>query len=362
VPMGGKDVPSYIPMIVDRLFEAKIDKTGAYSIFTREELTAILKENEISLPDSINEGTALEIGERLGMDQVLYGSIGSEDSGFLIESIIMDVGSGTVVSRETEHSENIKGLEDAVGKLTRSIVKTVLPEEVVAEAVKTLDEADQTDKEAEAEESIAAFEALLEEDPEQALEMVGEPAIEAIKETVREEIVDEEIQDLFEEEKAELALIKKRKRQFWIMFGLEGFNQLGNLSGSLAAVSNVTSLYSWSNYMNDYFINDPYRQYRDSFQTYKSFQTVNYLFSAGGNTGLTLSRAFFLDDVYSFSKAGRHVYAASYALSIMGNAVSVLTNSLSMTALHSYSEYSVVTTDFTTPYEKYRDLYELSKI
>ncbi|MCK5199025.1 MAG: hypothetical protein KAR21_11775, partial [Spirochaetales bacterium] len=245
---------------------------------------------------------------------------------------------------------------------TRTIVQTVLPEEDVAEAVKTLDEAEQTKKEAEAEESIAAFEQLLEEDPEQALEMVGEPAREAIRETVREEIVEEEIQDLFEQEKAEKALIKKRKWQFWTMFTLEGFNQLGNVAGSLAAVMNTSSLYSWSNYMNDNPMNNPYRRYLDNFQAYKGFQTVNYIFSFGGNTGLTLSHALFLDDVYSFSKAGRHVYAASYALNIIGNAVSVITNELSFKSLHYYSEYIAATTDFTSPYENYRDWYELSRI
>ena len=362
VPLGGDDVPSYIPMIVDRLFEAKIDKTEAYSIFTREELAAVLDENDITLPETINEEIALEIGQRLGMDQVLFGDVTAENSDFIIETKIMDVEKGAVISKDSERSKDIKGLEEAVGKLTRSIVRNVLPEELVAEAVKTLDKAEQTDKEVAASESITAFEKLAEEDPEQALEMVGEPAREAIKETVREEIVEEEIQDLFEKEKEEKALVKKRKRQFWTMFSLEGLNQIGNLTGSLAAVMNTASLYSWSNYMNDNFMNDPYRQYLDNFQAYKGLQTFNYIFSAGGNTGLTLSHALFMDDVYSFSKTGRQVFALSYTLNIIGNAVSVLTNQLSFGSLHYYSEYSAATTDFTSKYENYRDLYGLSQI
>ena len=62
VPLEGKDVPSYIPMIVERLFAAKIDKTNAYFIFDREIFTKLLIDNDIELPKIINDSIALEIG------------------------------------------------------------------------------------------------------------------------------------------------------------------------------------------------------------------------------------------------------------------------------------------------------------
>ncbi len=362
LPMEGKDVPTYIPMIVEKLFAAKIDKTEAYFIFNREIFDNILKENDITLPNAITDEIALEIGKKLEINHILYGKISQDDDGFVISTKIMDSTTGTVISEDTERASDLRGLETAVAKLTRDIVKEILPEEVVAEVVQTLDDAEQTDKEAEVEESISVFEKLAEENPEEALALVGEPAREAIKETVREEVIEEEIQNLFEAEKEEAALVKKRKRQFWTMFTLEGLNQVGNMLGSFAAVTNTSSLYSWSNYMNNNFINDPYRQYLDSFEAYQGLQAVNYIFSAGGNTGLTLSHALFLDDIYSFSPAGRHVFAASYALNILGNAASVLTNQISFHSLHYYSEYSAATSDFTSPYENYRDWYNLSQI
>jgi hypothetical protein len=364
VPLGGEDVPSYIPMIVDRLFEAKIDKTEAYSIFTREELAAILKENDIILPESINEETALKIGERLGMDQVLFGVVTLEDSDFVIKTKIMDVETGTVISKNTERSKDIKGLEGAVGKLTRSIVQTVLPEEVVAEAVQTLDAAEQTDKEADVQDSISAFEKLAEEDPEQALEMVGEPAREAIRETVREEIVEEEIQILFEEDKAEQALIKKRKKQFWTMVSLEGAVQLGNIMGSMAAEQRIDSISYWNYYMNidNDFSDDSYQTYKDRFKAYQGLQFFNYLFTGGSNLGLTASHRYFLDDVFMFSDLGRQVFAISYVTQFAGYAASTLANQLGFWAQRKYLEYSMATDNFTEQYEAYRDVHVWARI
>lgn len=362
VPLEGQDVPLYIPMIVERLFSAKIDKTGAYLIFDREAFDSILKENEIELPGNITDKIALEIGSKLEINHVLYGKIVKNNDKFVISTKIMDSQSGIVIYEDTEISSDLRGLESAVTRLTRNLLKKVLPEEEVSKIEQTLDDAEQTEKEAEIVESISVFEKLAEENPEEALALVGESAREAIIETVREDLVDEELQILFSNEKAEVALSKKRKRQFWTMFTLEGFNQLGNLAGSLAASENTASLYSWSNYMNDNFTNDPYDLYLEKFTTYQELQLVNYIFSVGGNTGLTLSHAFFLNDVYSFSKAGRQVYALSYALNILGNAVSVLTNQLSFQSLNYYSKYNAATNNFTSPYENYRDLYELSQI
>lgn len=364
VPLGAENVPSYIPMIVDRLFEAKLDKTEAYTIFTRVELESILKENDIILPDYITEETALEIGERLGMDQVLYGLIRLEGSDYVINSKIMDVETGSVISDDVERTSDIKGLETAVGKLTRTIVQTVLPAEAVAAAVQTLDEAEQTDKEADVQESISAFEKLAEEDPQQALEMVGEPAREAIRETVREEIVEEEIQILFEEDKAEQALIKKRKKQFWTMVSLEGAVQLGNIMGSIAAELRIDSLRYWNYYMNDNipFIDDYYNTYKDRFQSYQGLQFFNYLFTGGSNLGLAASHSYFLDDVFMYSDFGRQVLALSYTAQFAGYAASTLANQLGFWAQRNYLEYSMATDNFTEQYEAYRDVHVWARI
>ncbi len=353
VPLAGRDVPSYIPMIVDRLFDSKLDKTQAYSIFNQEEFSAILDKEGIDLPKIITEDIALQIGRRLEMGQVLFGVVSKENDEFVIKTRILDVESGKVISKDSERAGNIKALEGAVGRLTRSIVQTVLPEEAVAVAVESLDSAEQTAKEVDTQESISAFEKLAEEDPDQALEMVGEPAREALKETVREDIVDEEIQDLFEQEKAE----RRRKWQFWTVVGLESSIQLGNIFGAAATDLRIESLQYWSNYMNSIFIDDPYRNYRDLLERSQGNQFANYLFTGGANFGLAYAYKTFPDDLFTFTGPGRKIFAISNMMQISGYMTQAASAHLGYYAQRKYLEYSTATSDFTEKYEDYRIAY-----
>jgi hypothetical protein len=239
-----------------------------------------------------------------------------------------------------------------------------LSAEAVAAAVQTLDAAELTDKEADVQESITAFEKLAEEDPEQALEMVGEPAREAIRETVREEIVDEEIQILFEEDKAEQDLIKKRKKQLRRTLFMEGAVQLGNLMGSIAAEKRIDSISYWNYYMStdNNFSNDYYNTYKDNFKAYQGLQLFNYLLTGGSNLGLAASHHYFLDDIFMFSDLGRRVFALSYISQFAGYAASTLANQLGFWAQRNYLEYSMATDNFTEQYEAYRDVHFFARI
>jgi len=299
LPLEGKDVPTYIPMIVEKLFAAKIEKTEAYFIFDREIFDNILKENDITLPKKITDEIALEIGKKLEINHILYGKIIQDNNDFVISTKVLDSNDGSVISKDTERASDIRGLETAVGRLTRSIVKTVLPEEFVEEAVQTLDNSEQTDKEAEVQESISVFEDLAEENPEEALALVGEPAREAIKETIREEVVDEEIQLLYDKEKAD----KKRVWQFWSIIGIESVVQFGNVFGIAAADLRFESVMSWNNYMNNIFTGeDPYWNYRDDLENGEPLQVLNYLFSGGETLHWPIIIILFLRICFVFQK------------------------------------------------------------
>ena len=353
VPLTGKDVPSYIPMIADRLFASKMDKTQAYSIFNQEDFSSILNEEEIQLPKIITEDIALQIGKRLKMDQVLFGVITKENDDFVIKTRIMDVEKGEIISRGSEKAGNIKALEEAVGKLTRDIVKTVLPEEAVAEAVELLDTAEQASEEEDIQESITTFEKLAEEDPDKALELVAEPVREAIKETVREEIVDEEIQVLFDKEKAD----KKRVWQFWSIVGLESSVQIGNLLGLFSVDMRLDSVLYWNNYMNNILMDDPYRSYIDNLKNSQTHQGWNYFLTGGANFWLAYYYNTIPDDLFSFSKFGRNTLAISNFLNISGYIAQTASSQLGFYAQRKYFDYMNATTDFTKKYEAYREAY-----
>ncbi|MCK5674824.1 MAG: hypothetical protein KAH95_15700 [Spirochaetales bacterium] len=359
VPMGADDVPSYIPMIVERLLAAKIDSSDAYFVFDREIFDNILKEASITLPQKIDDETALKIGKELEINHVLYGIISQKGTDYVIKTRVMDVETGVVVSEDTQRASDIKGLETAVGKLTRSIVSTLLPEEIVAEAVETLDKAEKIGDEAAIEESVTAFEELVEENPKEALALVGEPAREAIKDTIREEVVDEEIQLLYDKEKAD----KKRKWQFWSIIGIESIVQFGNVFGITAADLRFESVMNWNNYMNNIFTGeDPYWGYRDDLENSEPTQLLNYLFTGGGNFALAYYYYTIPEDLFTFSKIGRQVFVISNILNISGYASQTASVQLGFYAQRKYFDYMNATSDFTDKYEEYRSAYILPLI
>lgn len=358
LPMEGTDVPTYIPMIVEKLFAAKIEKTEAYFIFDREIFDNILKENDITLPEKITDEIAFKIGTKLEINHILYGRIILDNNEFVISTKIMDSSSGLIISEDTERAEDIKGLETAVGKLTRRIVSTVLPEEIVAEAVETLEEAEKAGDEAAIEDSITAFEELVEENPEEALALIDENVRAVIEETVREDIIENEVQNLFDKEKAD----KKRVWQFWTVVGLESFVQVGNIFGAAAVDSRLESSLHWSNYMNNIFIDDPYRSYRDNLESSQGSQFVNYLFTGGAKFGLAYAYKTFPNDLFSLSSNGRRIFAISNLMQISGYAAQSATSQLGFYAQRKYLEYSTATSNFTQLYEDYRSAYLLPMI
>ncbi len=353
VPLEVLDVPTYVPMIVERLLSTKIDSTDAYFVFDREIFDSILLKNDIVLPEKITKDIALKIGEEFEVNNVLYGSLSKENSEFVIDVKVVDVMKGEIVSESTETAKDIKDLQNAVSRLTRTIVQAVLPEEVVTEIVESLDSAEKEEKTAQVEESVSAFEKLAEEDVNQALDLVAEPVREAIKDSIREEVVQEEVQNLFEEEKAN----RNKKWYLLAMLGLEGSVQAGNLFGAVALEDRLNSVNYWNSYMNSFFYNDPYSDYIKSLENAQNSLNLNYLLGTGGNFGLAFLYNTMPDNLLSFTGFSRYTYAVSSMMQITGNMAQTASIQLGFYAMRKYMEYSIATTDFTAKYEAYRTAY-----
>jgi len=352
-------VPSYITKVIDKILLDKIENTGVYTVITQESVNSILTDQGYPIPEKNNKESALLLGLLVETDQVMFGTINMDGDSYIIESTIVESNTENILFSGTEKASSLKGIEPALKQMTKNLVAKIFPPAVVDEVIDTMD-IDETEK-MKTDGNMEDFSTLAEKDPEKALEMVAEPARAAIKDVVREEIVEEEVQNLYEKKKIEENLTKRRNREFWIMFGLKGFNQIGNLAGSAAAVLGSSSLSYWSDYMNENFAcnnseSDSYQNYKSVFEAYQGFQGINYLFSSGSNFGLAISSSLFLDNAFSFSNAGRHVYALSYLLNIAGNAVSVYTNSLVFQSSHLFSIYNAATNDLTTKYAVYKEM------
>lgn len=355
IPVFSKDVPIYIPKVVDKLVDAKIEKINTYQVLPKEDLQKFLGENGIELKSLPRIEDIDKYAAQLNVDQILFGKVVPEGTGYKLETRVYDTKEKKFLITDSEIAPNLKGLDGAVEGLARKIVQTQFPPEVVTEVQKTLDTEKETKKEAQVKENIDTFADLVKKDPEKALELFDEPARTALEDKVKEKVVEGEIQNLFEEEKAAKAREQKRKWQHWTVFSLVTLDQFGNLSGSLAEYDRINSLIYWNKYMNNQFQDDPYRQYRQSTMDFSGSLSMTYVFSGLGNIGIGVGIHSMLDDAYSFSPAGKYLFTLFYGMNTLGDAFSALTDQLSFISLRRYLEYAQATSDFTAKYTSYRE-------
>ncbi len=359
LPLISKDVPVYIPKVVDKLLEAKLEKINTYTLLPKEDVDTFLEKQGIVLKTEPQLEYLKKYSDLLDVDQILYGIIRSEGSGYKLVTRIYDVKKQQIVLRDTEKADNLRHLDNAADALTRQIINQLFPPAVIKKAEKELNKAADTKKEAQVKKNLADFAALAEKNPEKALSLVAAPARKALENTVKEkvkkEVVHEEIQNLFEKEKAQKAREAKRKWQLWTTFGLNFLSQLGNVSGSLARYERGNSLLYWNKYMNDQFQNDPYRAYKQSVNDFNNFSSQYYQFSGVGTTAVGIAMNYMLDDTFTFSSAGKYLFSVFYGLNTLGNAVSTLTTQLQFLSLHKYLLYADASAGFTEKYTAYRD-------
>jgi len=357
LPLISKDIPAYIPKVVDKLLEAKLEKIDTYTILPKDDVDNFLQKQGIVLKTEPQLDYLKKYSDLLDVDQIMYGIIRSENKEYKLVTRIYDVKKQEIILKDTETAANIRQLDTAAEDLTRKIIKHLFPPAVVKKAEKELNKAANTKKEAQVKKNLADFAALAEKNPEKALSLVDKPARKAlensVKEKVKKEVVHEEIQNLFEKEKAE----KRRVWQFWTMIGLESSVHFGNLFGAAAVDLRLESLLHWSNYMNSIFIDDPYRSYRDVLDRSQGNQIVNYLFTGGANLGLALAYKAMPNDLFSFSGAGRQIFAISNMLQISGYMASAATAQFGFYAQRKYLQYSTAISNFTEKYEAYRSAY-----
>lgn len=359
LPLISKDISVYIPKVVDKLLEAKLEKINTYAILPKEDVDNFLEKQGIVLKTEPQLDYLKKYSDLLDVDQIMYGIIRSENKEYKLVTRIYDVKKQKIILKDTETSANIRQLDSAADNLTRKIIKRLFPPAVVKKAEKELNKDADTKKEAQVKKNLADFAALAEKNPEKALSLVAKPARKAlensVKEKVKKEVVHEEIQNLFEKEKAEKAREKKRKWQLWTTFGLNTLGQLGNITGSLAEYERINSLLYWNKYMNNQFQDDPYRTYKQSVYDFGSFVSQKYLFSGAGNIAVGIGMNYMLGDTFTFSPVGKYLFSVFYGLNTLGNAISTLTTQLQFFSFHKYLVYADASADFTSKYSAYRD-------
>lgn len=127
VNSGGVDKDE-ISILTDR-FNNFLVNTNIYKVLEREKMDAILKEQDFTMTDNCNSAEcAVQIGQLLGMDQMIAGKIGKFGVMYTLDIRIIDVSTGEILRTKSENYKGEKeGLLDMVEVLAYTISGLTAP-------------------------------------------------------------------------------------------------------------------------------------------------------------------------------------------------------------------------------------------
>ena len=92
------------------LFETALQNTGAFTMIEQTEADNILKAQEYSLGDCVDEVCAVEIGRLLSADQIVIGTVGKVADLYYMTVKIIDVQTGRNLIAKKEQDESLSTL------------------------------------------------------------------------------------------------------------------------------------------------------------------------------------------------------------------------------------------------------------
>ncbi|MEE9161770.1 MAG: CsgG/HfaB family protein [Candidatus Neomarinimicrobiota bacterium] len=107
--------------LTDRL-RSELVKTGALTIVERGQMQQILTEQDFQLAGCTSDECAVEVGQLLGVTQMIAGSIGRIGATYLLDIRIIDVTTGAIMQTLTQNYRGeIDGLVDAIEEMAWTI-------------------------------------------------------------------------------------------------------------------------------------------------------------------------------------------------------------------------------------------------
>ena len=93
----GEGVDSSTAKIITDRVRSELFKTKAFTVIERDEMNQILKEQGFQQTGCVSDACAVEVGQLLGIQQMIAGSIGKVGSTYTINARIIDVSTGKVI-------------------------------------------------------------------------------------------------------------------------------------------------------------------------------------------------------------------------------------------------------------------------
>lgn len=360
-----------LPLLAERVLLSHLEKTEAYEILDQEDVLVLLSKLDLNVPDINDQAAVLETAQKAGIGRILLSEISQEGAEYEIGITLIDSSTGETLVQKTDRSLGIADMDLAAASLVEELNTVLLPEEKAADLKQRSEREEEKRGGAE---SLESFEALASEDPESALDKVGEPAREAIKESLKEEIeeevkekarkevVEEEIEKLYEEEKTEQKERRRNAFQFWSYITFDALSYWEILSQSISLQYRLKGLKAWSSYQYGLQEDDPYSSYTKAKEISDGYKLSSYIADALVIGGRGAALVFYDDIAYGIPADGRRWYTASHLLrqvSVLGFYGAAL---VGIGAAERYDDYqwAVAQDDFVSAdddYLDYRDLH-----
>ncbi|MEE9465370.1 MAG: CsgG/HfaB family protein [Candidatus Neomarinimicrobiota bacterium] len=117
--------------LTDRL-RSELVKTGMVTVVERGQMDRILTEQDFQLTGCISDECAVEVGQLLGVTQMVAGAIGRLGQAYMLDIRVIDVQTGAImVTMTRDYRGEIEGLIEEIESLARDIVGQPQSDEIL---------------------------------------------------------------------------------------------------------------------------------------------------------------------------------------------------------------------------------------
>ena len=102
-----------------------IVQTNCFHVVERQQLDKVLKEQDFELNDAVDQQTAVKVGELIGVDAIVIGSVLKLGAQTELDSRIVNVQSGQILAAANSAYESDPQIRSAVNTLTVALAKSV---------------------------------------------------------------------------------------------------------------------------------------------------------------------------------------------------------------------------------------------
>lgn len=129
IALEARGITSDEALTITDILRSQISRQGYFNLMERNKVDEILKEQGFQQTGCTTSDCYVAMGQMIGVDKLITGSIGKLGEVFIVSLRVMDVATGRIIRDETEKFEG--KIEHVIDKTIPSLVKKISAPEVV---------------------------------------------------------------------------------------------------------------------------------------------------------------------------------------------------------------------------------------